>query len=227
MQQFIIKRRRGQKNIRIRITRQKEVIVSAPFETSDREIHRTLKLKSGWIQQHIQKLDEDYDRFDPLKNVLYNGRLYEVHPVKSALIRGKVSVADSAINVMYNGGTAQPEHEIRRTLEKWLISQAKNRITARTYELGAKYRIAVERVFFRNQRTRWGSSSSKGNLSFNWRIIMTPPAVQDYLIIHELMHQRHMNHSPKYWKEVEAKFPDYKKAEKWLKEHRNLIGLFR
>ncbi|MBN2509791.1 MAG: M48 family metallopeptidase [Spirochaetales bacterium] len=243
MDQVIIKRRRGQKNIRIRITRTREVIVSAPFETPVAEIRHTLLKKSAWIHGHLQKLNEDYARFDPVKTLMYNGRHYRVVPVDGTIttvnpVRGKpekdsvkkgcpVCVHDSEIQVCFNPAQANPEEEMLTLVRKWLISRAKATITPRVESLSRQHRIKVSRIMFRNQKTRWGSSSSNGTLSFNWRIIMAPPAVQDYLIIHELIHQRHMNHSKAYWKDVAARVPDYEKAERWLKDHRNLIGLFR
>jgi predicted metal-dependent hydrolase len=70
----------------------------------------------------------------------------------------------------------------------------------------------------RAQKTRWGSCSARGTISLNWRLIQAPPGVVDYLIIHELMHRREMNHSARYWKLVAQAFPDYRRAEQWLKK---------
>lgn len=75
------------------------------------------------------------------------------------------------------------------------------------------------RITIRNQKTRWGSCSSKGTLSFNWRLMLAPPAILDYVVVHELCHLRHMDHSPAFWQAVGEVFPDYASARKWLRKH--------
>jgi predicted metal-dependent hydrolase len=75
----------------------------------------------------------------------------------------------------------------------------------------------------RNQKSRWGSCSRRGTISLNWRLIQTPEFVRDYIILHELAHRRQMNHSEKFWLEVERLFTDYLLAERWLKQHANLL----
>ena len=79
--------------------------------------------------------------------------------------------------------------------------------------------VTYGRITIRNQKSRWGSCSSKGNLNFNVGLMMAPPEVMDYVVVHELCHRIEMNHSPKFWAEVGKLIPDYKKHEKWLKEH--------
>ena len=75
------------------------------------------------------------------------------------------------------------------------------------------------RITIRDQKTRWGSCSSKGTLSFNWRLMLAPPAILDYVVVHELCHLRHMDHSPAFWQAVGEVFPDYAFARKWLRKH--------
>lgn len=79
--------------------------------------------------------------------------------------------------------------------------------------------VTYGRVTIRNQRTRWGSCSSIGNLNFNCLLMKAPPEVMDYVVVHELCHRKEMNHSKKFWAEVERVMPDYGQWRKWLKEH--------
>jgi predicted metal-dependent hydrolase len=81
----------------------------------------------------------------------------------------------------------------------------------------------VQRVSVRGQRSRWGSCSRRGTVSLNWRLVQTPLFVRDYVVLHELMHLRQMNHSARFWREVAGVCPDYKRAERWLNEHAFLL----
>lgn len=79
--------------------------------------------------------------------------------------------------------------------------------------------VTYGRVSIRKQKTRWGSCSREGNLNFNCLLMMTPPEVLDYVVVHELSHRLEMNHSARFWAQVEKVIPDYRKPRKWLKEH--------
>ena len=87
--------------------------------------------------------------------------------------------------------------------------------------------VTYGKITVRNQKTRWGSCSSKGNLNFNCLLMLAPPEVLDYVVVHELCHRKQMNHSKAFWLEVEKVLPDYKEARKWLKEDGSqIITLF-
>ena len=76
----------------------------------------------------------------------------------------------------------------------------------------------------RNQRSRWGSCSRRGTISLNWRLVQTPAYVRDYLVLHELAHLKEMNHSRRFWREVERLCPGFREAERWLKQHASLLA---
>lgn len=83
--------------------------------------------------------------------------------------------------------------------------------------------VTYGRITIRKQRTKWGSCSSKGNLNFNALLMLAPPPVQDYIVVHELAHRKHLNHSTQFWTEVEKMLPDYRRQEAWLKTNGNLL----
>ena len=79
--------------------------------------------------------------------------------------------------------------------------------------------VTYGRIAIKNTKTRWGSCSSLGNLNFHWKLALMPPAILDYVVVHELAHRKEMNHSPRFWAEVEKILPDYKERRGWLREH--------
>ena len=100
---------------------------------------------------------------------------------------------------------------------KTLAERAKVIIPERVKYYAPKIGVSYGRITIRNQRTRWGSCSSKGNLNFNCLLVLFPPEVIDSVVVHELCHRKHMNHSPAFYAEVERVFPEYKRCSKWLK----------
>jgi predicted metal-dependent hydrolase len=80
------------------------------------------------------------------------------------------------------------------------------------------------RITIRHQKTRWGSCSAKGNINYNCMLMLAPDEIQDYVVVHELCHRLEMNHSPRFWAEVEKVLPDYKQRRKWLKDNGNSLN---
>jgi predicted metal-dependent hydrolase len=114
---------------------------------------------------------------------------------------------------------SHPLVDLRDTVQRHLRKLAERELPIRTRELAGLHNITTTRISVRGQKTRWGSCSARGTISLNWRLIHAPAHVVDYLII-QLMHRREMNHSARYWKHVAAACPDYRLAEKRLKEFR-------
>jgi len=100
-----------------------------------------------------------------------------------------------------------------------LKAQARAELPLRLQELADQHGLGVTRVSIRNQRTRWGSCGRDGHICLNWRLVVMPDWVRDYVIVHELMHLRRMDHSPKYWRLVAAAYPRYREARQWLRAH--------
>ena len=115
--------------------------------------------------------------------------------------------------------------DLRAPLEAQFARRARIELPARTWELAAEKGADVKQVTVRNQRSRWGSCSAGGTISLNWRLVQAPESVRDYIICHELAHLREMNHSDRFWAHVEALFPAWREAERWLKREGSLLGL--
>ncbi|MCM1570116.1 MAG: M48 family metallopeptidase [Roseburia sp.] len=112
------------------------------------------------------------------------------------------------------GLTKLTPEEIRR-----LADRAVEYIPGRVALYAPRVHVDYGRITIRNQRSRWGSCSAKGNLNFNCLLMLAPPEVIDYVVVHELCHRLEMNHSVEFWKQVERVMPDYKKHRLWLKEN--------
>ena len=106
-----------------------------------------------------------------------------------------------------------------------LIQQARSAIPERVAYYAPAVGVTYGRITIRSQRTRWGSCSSRGNLNFNCLLMLAPEQVVDYVVVHELCHRKEMNHSPRFWAEVERILPDYRQSKRWLKENgQSLMG---
>ena len=107
----------------------------------------------------------------------------------------------------------------RALLEKRYKKNASEYFPLRVQHFEKIMGVHHKKIAIRDQKTRWGSCSTSGTLSFNWRLIMAPPEVLDYVVVHELAHFTHMDHSKAFWSTVESVMPDYEKHRKWLNDH--------
>ena len=151
-------------------------------------------------------------------HVLWRGELAEIRKAAEGE-RPCVCVAADVFRVPGFDG------DLRPTLEAHFLRRAKIELPARTWELAAETRMGVKEVAVRNQRTRWGSCTTGGVISLNWRLVQAPDLVRDYVIYHELMHLKEMNHSDRFWRRVEEVCPAWREAEAWLKRNGSMLGL--
>lgn len=114
---------------------------------------------------------------------------------------------------------AKPEEILTMEELRALAQEAVNYIPDRVSFYAPKIGVNYGRITIRNQKSRWGSCSSRGNLNFNCLLMLTPPEIIDYVVVHELCHRLEMNHSRYFWEEVERVMPDYKSRRKWLKDN--------
>jgi predicted metal-dependent hydrolase len=146
--------------------------------------------------------------------IMFRGNSVVIHQDDNGVL-----FADQSIKVRLEQGQV----DLRPIIEHRLRTLATRELPPRVLQLAQQHGATVQQVTVRNQKTRWGSCSPRGTISLNWRLIQTPPLVSDYIILHELMHLRQMNHSRKFWREVESVCPEFRDAERWLKSHRELM----
>lgn len=171
-----------------------------------------------WIVKQIEKRRDppSHSRnWQPGTEILYRGE--KVQLIVSPKHDGNVvQFADQVVPV-------SAAARIRPVIERHFWRLARAELTARTLELAVQHGLAVKKVIVCNQQSRWGSCSKRGTISLNWRLILMMEFVRDYIITHELMHLREMNHSRRFWRLVEEACPNYKEAKLWIKKHRGML----
>jgi predicted metal-dependent hydrolase len=175
---------------------------------------------AAWILKQLerqqQRRDQQQARRLPPGTLLLRGQPAKVRylPAAKGHRRGSVDPVGDQINIYLPApGVGDPN----RVLEGWLREEARRDITDSVRIRAALMMVQPNGISIKDQRTRWGSCSSKRNLSFNWRLIMAPPAVLDYIVVHELAHLIEMNHSARFWRIVRAHCVDFELHRAWLK----------
>lgn len=155
--------------------------------------------------------------------VMYRGKCYRVQIHKDT--RRKRARVEIVGNQMVIHTPMAEEKFLESVLVDWLIRQAKMLFPVRVMHFQRLTRGTVQHIRIKDQKTRWGSCSSLNNLNFNWRLIMAPPEVLDYVVVHELCHLTHLNHSREFWNMVEEVMPEYRKHKKWLQDNGYLLQM--
>ena len=181
--------RSNRKTLAIQINPDLSVTVRAPMYAPQSDIERILREKESWIQKHIEKIREQEE--------------------KRKKTQGEKGEYGESVEREY-----LTNEEIKKLADK-ALQHIPKRVSYYAKQIGITY----GKITIRNQKTRWGSCSSKGNLNFNCLLMLTPLEVIDYVVVHELCHRKEMNHSKAFWAEVEKVLPDYKEQVKWLKEN--------
>ena len=197
------------------------VKVSVPMTLSDGRIRELVTKRTPWIKS---KLREQSNRPIPApreyisgETVTYLGKNYRLKVLigdqpSIKLRRGYVEATVSKVDT-------DPKNTIRSLLQNWYRSHAQKRLGEKTLRLAKVVGVNPSSVTVKNYKSRWGSCSLKGDISYNWRIILAPHSIVDYVVVHELCHMLEHNHSSKYWKHVESHVPNWRECKEWLKHN--------
>ena len=186
--------------------------VRAPLRMKDADIRSFIEAKAGWIERKqaiARKAAPVPHRYEDGETFWYLGK--EI-PLRLVRDRRPALVMERGFKLAWS---AQPR--AASVFEAWYKRQARAVLQDRVGFYARKHGFDVEKVRISSARTRWGSCSAKKTVSFTWRLVMAPPEVIDYVVVHELCHLRELNHSKAFWAHVEAILPDYQKHRKWLK----------
>lgn len=187
-------------------------IVTVPRGVSRSQALSFVNRSQAWLEARLKQRGSNISlcagNCIPLR-----GRDHEIRHI--ATRRGAVTV-DPVENVIFVPGDLP---HVSRRLSDWLKSLARGELMAASRKYAVAMGVNYRRIAIRDQRSRWGSCSAAGDLSFSWRLILTPPFVLDYVAAHEVAHIKHMNHGLGFWRLVLGHCPDASRAKKWLKTH--------
>jgi predicted metal-dependent hydrolase len=186
------------------------VIVTLPPRVSRSEALDFARKSSRWIGERLKSEPADRPLRAGEEIVIRGGRRRIAH---SGSRRGIVALTEAAVIV------SGDEAHLARRLVEWLKSQAKRDLLAASEFYAAAMGVKFHRLSVRDQKSRWGSCSSDGTLSYSWRLILAPPFVLQYVAAHEVAHLKHMNHSRSFWRLVLTHCPHAGRAKTWLKAH--------
>lgn len=219
---------RRRKTMEIQVHPGGVVRVLVPVGTPAHVILERVKSKEGWIAEKLDQLKDAgcLPAGRELVNgetLLYLGRNYPLQiQVAGNLKEASVKLYRGRFQVVV---PVQTEDIVREVLKEWYIQKAGKKVKERVEYYGQKLRKTPLSIKIKDQRRRWGSCTSDGKLLFNWRIIMAPVRIIDYLVVHEMCHLYHMNHSKEFWYLVASILPDYKERREWLKKNGAIMDL--
>ncbi len=213
---------RDKKNLTIEVEAPNIITVIAPMGTTEETVLSMVKKKSVWIVQKLFEIREvEYRKREKQyvngESFIYLGRNYslqielkmELDRAYTKLVRGKFCVYTPT----------KDEKTIKKALEDWFKEKAKEKISERVAYYQSYFDEKPKGIKIKEQQKRWGSCTTKKELLFNWKCIMAPSPVLDYIVVHEMAHMVHMNHSQEFWHLVKKVLPDYVQRKEWLRNN--------
>jgi len=207
--------RSKRKTIALIVENNGSITVRAPMRMLESTIREFVAKHTNWVEkkqaEQRAKVPPQPKQYEPGENFPYLGNEYPLE-----IVRGQPQKLVLDDHFLLSESACENAELV---FQNWYRQQARLIIIERVKFFADKYKLQYDQVRITSARTRWGSCSSKGTLSFSWRLIMTPLDIVDYVIIHELAHTIHHNHSRRFWKTVEKFLPDYKERRKHLKQY--------
>lgn len=214
------------KRLTLSIQKNGKVRVTVPRLTPRFFIDQFVKKSEPWILETQQKKAQKTAEFVSETSLMLFGKTYAIE-VKSTPSASKIALQGTSLQILLHNAPAKsltfdPEH-FPPVLTRFFQQTATHYITQRTATLAEKMKVSYISLQFKTMKTRWGSCSSRGNLNFNWKLVHFPPNIIDSVIVHELAHRTHMNHSVQFWNTVEKYDPEYRIHRGWLKRQGSQI----
>jgi len=219
---YAITRRPRRKTVSIIIRSDNRVDVLAPSLMPAYLIHRFVKEKQAWIQKKLQFNTDIRSGYQP--KTFTTGESFELigrtYQLQITELNTTIHIADNQLIA-----PDQPPEKLKKSLITWYRQQADQHFQLRCQHFATAIAVTPASIGVKAYKSRWGSCHHDGRIYFNWRLIMAPTWISDYVIVHELCHLIHHNHSKLFWHTVEQTMPDYREAKLWLKTNGLLLDL--
>jgi predicted metal-dependent hydrolase len=215
---YRLERRKGRRSVSIYVDPRDGLLLRTHPRFPLREVEEVLRGEEDWIRDKL-RWQEDWLQNHPERHFVSGedlpllGENWTLELRKDASRRRARVLAENGriLLELPMGGNA------RHVMDNWMRRLARRLVLARVEHWSSRIGRSPRRVTLRDMSSRWGSCSSTGNLSFNWKLVMAPPEILDYIVVHELCHFVHPNHSKDFWDLVESYLPDYEAPRRWLR----------
>ena len=215
--------RSNRKTLTLSVMKDGNVIVKAPIKMSDEVINRFVLEKQNWIKEKLFIVNQNMSKFEEIRTF----KKFLLYGNKYSLLLSDVKKIETNDNFQIVLPQKVEPENILKILKMWYKKVAKKILSDRLKFVEERIRLKSSMMRINDCTRKWGSCNSKGVISFNWRVIMLPPRIIDYVIIHELCHLVEMNHSKKFWQQVYTFLPSTPKIKEELKEYGFLLTLFK
>ena len=202
---YQIKRSKRTSSLKIEINQKGEIIAIAPPLIPEFLIKKMIESKADWIEKTLKKVKKNQNNIKTDEIYIFDKK-YQIK-INHEADHSEIKVWGE--HLLINNLSKKTNKQIEEQVERFLKNTASKYLIKRTKVISQKMGINYGRVSIRQQKSRWGSCSSQGNLNFNWRLVHYPIEVIDYVIIHELAHRKELNHSKRFWDIVRKYDPEY------------------
>lgn len=213
----VVRRSARSRHVRIHVDDGGTVIVSAPARLGVHHIDSIVVERAGWLVEVLQRTESvrrgaeiDVLAGDPVR---WLGGWRSTSVTRGSR-RSRVRLEEDIVHI-----DLRDDDDPWQILISWYRTAARDEITGRVRAWCDQLSLEPGKISIRNQRTRWGSCTERGDLSFNWRLVLAPPWVLDAIVVHELCHLDELNHSDRFWRLLDQRYPRHTEASAWLREH--------
>jgi predicted metal-dependent hydrolase len=231
---YVVRRSPRARRLRVTIDPQRGVVVSLPPSTrrgwsrSDRMVEAFLLEREAWLRRHLDRQAAELAEVAARggladgATIRYKGELHRLRILRAAAGARRSKVSREGMDDgdgLVIAVAADDGRDLATILEEWLKIRARDAIDRSIARHAGALRVEPAAITVRDAKTRWGSASRKGRLSFSWRLVLAPPEALDTVVVHELAHLRYFGHGPRFWGLVASRRPDHAAWRKWLREH--------
>ena len=198
------------------------VRVLAPKRVSTEEIMALVRRKANWVEKKRQQPQRQEKSYCSGEVFVLLGETVQLQVQDGRCT--SIELQQDQLVVCLSSRVRKRTDRISSLIHGWYQQQAEVHIQQRIDYYAARLGVTPRAMQVKRYKRRWGSCSSRGDLTFNWRIIIAPPAIVDYVVVHELCHLIHHNHRPEFWRCVESILPDYRQRQAWLKTNGSVLS---